>query len=76
MRIEIQWWERVRERFSEAERSELHRACTGETVCPPGLILDERELRPELRKKLEGLGGGDEAETLRGRRVLAANANG
>jgi hypothetical protein len=73
MLIRMSWWREVRSRFSEQERDQLHRACTGETVCPPGVIVDASALRPELRRKLEDLGNGHEAKHAN---LLAAHANG
>jgi hypothetical protein len=46
-------WDKIREHFSSEEKLEMREAVSGETVCPPGVILDGSKLSLELRAKLD-----------------------
>lgn len=46
-------WNRIRAEFSEQEKNELRSAIAGESICPPGLMVDDRRINPELVAKLQ-----------------------
>jgi hypothetical protein len=46
-------WLTIREQFTEDEKSELRLHVTGETICPPGICIDETALPAELAEKLK-----------------------
>ena len=50
MLIRMSDWERVRVEFSQAEKDNLNKAITGETICPRGLMIDESQAPSEARK--------------------------
>jgi hypothetical protein len=45
-------WDRVRARFSDAERAQLNRAIVGHVVCPDGVSIELRMLPASLADKL------------------------
>lgn len=45
-------WSKIRDQFTEEEKNQLHDAQCGHTICPPGGVLDEAKLSPELWRKL------------------------
>lgn len=54
MLLRMEKWNRIRETFTEDEKSKLNSAITGETICPRGCVLDESILAEELVQKLRG----------------------
>lgn len=54
MLLRMDTWNRIRENFTEDEKSKLNSAITGETICPRGCVLDEAILGEELTKKVRG----------------------
>ncbi len=47
-----EWWA-IREQFSEAEKDELNKSVTGETICPRGFCIDPETIAEPLRSKLQ-----------------------
>jgi hypothetical protein len=45
-------WEKIRDFFDEDEKAELQMAVRGQTICPPGVIVDLDELHTALARKL------------------------
>jgi hypothetical protein len=45
-------WNRIRDKFSEDEKTKLNAAINGETICPRGCTLDEQKLGEELTGKI------------------------
>ena len=56
MLIRTSDWNNVRHLFTEEEKTELRAAVVGETICPPGVVIDRMRLRPALLDKLTGQG--------------------
>lgn len=52
MLIRMSIWKNIRDQFSEKEKAELNRVYTGETICPRGITINDKELTPELLLKL------------------------
>jgi hypothetical protein len=46
-------WAKIREQFTEDEKQQLRDASNGQTICPPGTVVDEDRLGAELREKLK-----------------------
>lgn len=46
-------WNRIRERFSEAEKAGLRKAVGGGCICPAGVFVEEEDLSGGLRAKLD-----------------------
>lgn len=45
-------WELIRSEYTEEEKQALRCAVSGETICPPGVALDEHRLSADLAQKL------------------------
>jgi hypothetical protein len=52
MIITIAKWATIRDLFSEEEKLELNAQIVGETVCPRGVIVDEKHLSAVILEKL------------------------
>jgi len=48
-------WERIRDKFSEEEKSQLRKSVTGEIICPAGITIDETKLNVVLEFKIINL---------------------
>ena len=48
-------WAEIRGRFTAAEKDALNDAIQAESIRPPGWMVNEDELEPELRAKIERL---------------------
>lgn len=46
-------WYRVRARFTEEEKAQLRSAAVGQTICPPGVVIDESSVSSELLSRLQ-----------------------
>jgi hypothetical protein len=44
-------WQKVRDRFTEAEKSQLREVATSRTICPKGVVIDEDRLSPDMLVK-------------------------
>jgi hypothetical protein len=53
MLLTFKRWGLIRDKFSEEEKVALNNALTGSTVCPPGMVVDETMLTPELLAKVK-----------------------
>lgn len=54
MLIRLSDWNAVREQFDEADKIVLNDAITGETICPRGVVIDEK-IAGEVGRKLKRL---------------------
>lgn len=45
-------WNKIREQFSDEEKSELRKADIGESICPRGTIIEATKLPLALRMKV------------------------
>lgn len=45
-------WKKIRDQFTEQEKNELRQQVCGETICPPGMVLKEEGMRPDLWRKI------------------------
>lgn len=52
MLLQMQTWDKIRDRFTEDEKAKLNGAICGETICPRGVSLDEEKLGPDLAKNI------------------------
>ena len=52
MLITMKTWNAIRDGFEQSEKDALNSAITGQTICPQGIVIDERELTPALKLKL------------------------
>lgn len=52
MLVQLDQWEKVRDRFSEEEKAKLNLAVSGESICPQGLFLDDELISEKLKQKL------------------------
>jgi hypothetical protein len=50
--ITIAKWATIRDLFSEEEKLALNSAITGETVCPRGIVVDEKRLSLKILGKI------------------------
>jgi hypothetical protein len=55
MLIRHSTWGMIRSHFSEIDKEDLRNVITGETVCPPGIVIDPDKLVPELASKIKRL---------------------
>ena len=52
MIVTLAKWETIRDLFSEDEKLALNSVITGGTICPRGVVVDEKKLSIELLEKL------------------------
>jgi hypothetical protein len=52
MILTIAKWATIRDLFSEEEKLALNSVITGETVCPRGIVIDEKKLSLKILAKL------------------------
>lgn len=52
MLVTLAKWERIRHLFSDDEKDKLNAAKTGETICPKGVTVDEKQLSAGILEKL------------------------
>jgi hypothetical protein len=52
MIVTLAKWETIRDRFSDDEKDALNAANIGETICPRGIIVDEKQLSAKILEKL------------------------
>jgi hypothetical protein len=55
MLLQTGTWNRIKDQFTPKEKELMNLVVTGETVCPRGIVLDEKALErssPALLKKL------------------------
>ena len=52
MLLRMSTWDKIREQFTEDEKSLLNRAIVGEVICPRGCQIQEEVLPAELLRKL------------------------
>jgi len=45
-------WDKIRDDFSEEEKTALRAAIKGQVICPAGVVIDTDDLGPELARKL------------------------
>jgi len=55
MTITARRWLEIRDRFNKAEKDALNDAIQAESLVPKGWMINEDELEPELRAKIERL---------------------
>jgi len=55
MTITARRWLDIRDRFNKAEKDALNDAIQAESLVPKGWMINEDELEPELRAKIERL---------------------
>ena len=55
MTIAARRWLEIRDRFNKAEKDALNDAIQAESLVPKGWMINEDELEPELRAKIERL---------------------
>lgn len=48
-------WDKIRQYFSEEEKSQLNAAINGSVICPAGVIIDPTELPALLAAKFQRL---------------------
>jgi hypothetical protein len=46
-------WNAIRDQFVQWEKDQLNAAITGETLCPKGIVIDEKVLPSDLEAKLK-----------------------
>jgi len=67
MTITATRWAEIRDRFNQAEKDALTDAIQGQSICPKGWVVNENELEPELRAKIERLRKPVRREAVAGR---------
>lgn len=55
MLITDNFWESIRENFTEEEKKELYESISGATICPKGITIDADKLDEDLLDKLNKL---------------------
>jgi hypothetical protein len=55
MLVAIKRWKEISYLFNQNEKNQLNKAITGETICPPGLAIDESKLDKQLLRKLKSV---------------------
>jgi hypothetical protein len=52
MILTLEKWETIRHLFDEVEKIALNSVITGETLCPRGVVIDEKRLSLKILGKL------------------------
>ena len=53
MNVYMDKWNQIRDKFTDDEKAKLNSLIIGQTICPSGIIIDDKELPDDIREKLK-----------------------